>query len=711
MGTVNISIYKNIQDSKSQERIPLDIFLENVQKGQWQDIVLPIRTITDPDIRKQRKAKVPYVTISGVFGEVRNRENLKIHSGFISMDIDNLGTEVNGTMQLLKQDPYCYSAFMSISGTGVCALFKIDPERHQDAFLALSDYLLNKYQLIVDPSGKDTSRPRYISFDPELFINDKCLIFKKYLPKEKKRKITSTIFVKSEFDEVINKMVAAQVSCVEDYRDWLAISFGLADQFGEAGRQYFHLLSSCSNKYETSMCDRQYTHAIKREGRGGSKITIATIYWFAKQAGININSERTKKIAAITTTQKKAGLDSTQIITNLKKFEGIEGAEDIVQQAFSANNNFAKEESLIENIRAWLRCNFNLKRNVITRKIENDGQIFEEIDFNTIFLEAKILFDDLSFDLFMKIIMSRNTIQFNPLKEFVDSHPWDGTKRLGQLAACITSNTGTPEWRERMVTLWMVGLIESIYGGNSELNFILVGKKDTGKTFFFRNLLPPELKDYFANSQLNRGTDDEILMCEKLIVFNDEYGGKRKDAEREEKRLMAADYFSLRVPYGRGNETIKRIANLCGTCNEIDILDDATGNKRIVIMEAIGRFNFELYNSLDKAQLLAEAKALWDAGEKPKLKEEEIDMLENLTDKKYGKVSFEAEMLAQHFLPADQTDPWDFMTATQIKNFLELHTKEKININKLGAQLRKIGYIRYCKGKVYGYDIRPIPKT
>lgn len=200
-------------------------------------------------------------------------------------------------------------------------------------------------------------------------------------------------------------------------------------------------------------------------------------------------------------------------------------------------------------------------------------------------------------------------------------------------------------------------------------------------------------------------------MCEKIVIFNDEYGGKRKDAEREEKRLMAADYFSLRVPYGRGNETMKRLATLCGTCNETDILDDATGNRRIIIMEAIGKFNFELYNSLDKTQLLCEAKVLWDAGERPVLNDEEIEVLEKFTDKEYGKTSFEAEMITLHFLPPELTDPWDFMTATQIKNYLELHTKEKININKLGSQLRKMGYTRKSNGKNYGYDIRQIPKV
>ena len=703
---MNISIYKNIHDSKSQERIPLDIFLENIKNGYWQDIVLPIRVKNNEDEIKQAKSQVPYVTISGVFGETRNRENLKIHSGFIAMDIDKLGNEVNGTLQLLQQDVYCYSAFTSISGTGVCALFKIDSERHADAFLGIADYLLKKYQIIVDPSGKDTCRPRFISFDPELFINDKALLFKKYLPKEKKRKIVSTIFVQSEFDEVVKKMVDANVSCVEDYRDWLTVSFGLADQFGEAGRQYFHQLSSCSSKYETSMCDRQYTHAIKREGRNGSKITIATIYYFAKQAGINVYSEKTKKIASVTSSQKRAGLDADKIIENLKKFEGIQDADAIVKQAFASNVD--TEGCLVDNIRVWLRHNFNLKKNVITRKIEDDGNVLEETDFNTMFLDAKILFDDLNFDLFMRVVLSRNTTEYNPIMDFIKSIEWDGEERINQLGACITSNTGTLEWRCLMVRRWYIGIIASIFGYVNELNFILVGGKNTGKTKFFKYLLPQEFQSYFAMSQLNRGKDDEILMCEKILILNDEYGGKNKMDERNEKRLMASDYFSLRVPYGKMNETIRRIATLCGTCNEIEVLDDATGNRRIIVMQSSGKFNYQLYNSLDKYQLLAEAYQLYLYGERPEFSNEEIELLEANTDGEYSKVSFEQEMLRQYFESPEKTNPWDFMTTSQIKLILESHTKEKININKLGAQLRKLGYIRSKKNGIYGYDIAQI---
>lgn len=701
-----ISIYKNIYQNTSNDVVSIDLFLDAIQTGKWQDKVLAVRVIKDHDLRKKAKEKLPYVTISGLFSAVREAKSITQHSGFISMDIDNIANEVEGIRTLLKTDPYVYSAFTSASGTGLCVLFKIDPEKHTEAFEGLADYLIKKYQIIIDPSGKDVSRPRYVSFDPELFVNSGSAVFKKYLPKPKKRKITSTVFVQSEFDEVIKKMVDASVSCVEDYRDWRDIGFGLADHLGEAGRPYFHALSSCSPKYDPSMCDRQFTHCLRSHGSTG-KITIATIYWFAKQAGINIYSEQTKKITAATTTMKKAGLDAKAIAENLKKFEGITGADEIIKQAFASN--IPTENSLVENVRMWLRHNYNLKRNLITRKIDNDGVVLEEKDFNTMFLDALILFEKLSADVFMKVIFSNNTPDYNPVQDFILSIQWDGENRMDRLAACINSETGTIDWRCSMVRKWYVGIVCSAFGITNEFNFILVGGKNTGKTKFFKYLLPPELEAYFGMSQLNRGTDDEILMSQKLIILNDEYGGKNRADERTEKRLMAADFFSLRVPYGKGNEDMKRIATLCGTCNENDPLDDATGNRRIIVMESAGKFNYELYNSLDKYQLLAEAYQAYKNGERPELTDEEIVMLEATTDGKYSKVVMEGEMIQQYFLPPDKTNPWDFMTATQVKQHLEHHTRANLNINKIGAQLKKLGYNRRANGSKYGYDIAIIP--
>lgn len=701
----SISIYNNVKQTETTETILLSAFLDAIQSGKWQDKVLKIRTITDKDLRRAEKINLPNVTVSGIFGK-RIDNDCKLHSGFIAIDLDDLGNEVEGTRELLRHDPYIYSCFTSVSGTGLCLLLKIDTEKHRESFEGIADYLIKKYQIIVDPTGVNPSRTRFVSYDPDLFINEDALKFKKYLPKIKARKITASVFVQSEFEEVVNKMMAANISCVEDYRDWRDIAFGLADQFGEGGRQYFHSLSSCSSKYEQSMCDRQYSHAIARNGKQTNKITIATIYWFAKQAGINTYSEKTNKITSATAAGKKAGLDAKVISLRLAEHEGITDVDDIVSQAFESNAE--SNECLVNNIRMWLRHNQQLKRNTITRKVECCSYELDDTTINSMFLDANVIYPKLTFDLFIRVIFSSNTPDYNPIKNYIESVEWDGHCRIEQLAKSITSNTGTPEWRDRMVTKWLIGIIHSAYGGKNELNFIFVGAKNTGKTEWFRRLLPDHLQKYFAESQLNRGKDDEILMCEKLIIFNDEYGGKNRNDERNEKRLMASSEFSLREPYGKSNVTLKRLATLCGTCNERDVLDDPTGNRRIIIIEAHGRFDYELYNSIDKQQLLAEARSLWLDGERPILDDADIIELEKTTDGEYSKVSFEEEMIQQYFLPPEKTNPWDHMTTSQIKVHLENHTREKININKLGSRLRKLGYNRKGKGTIYGYDIAPI---
>jgi len=703
-----ISIYKNVKEVTSTETVLLSIFLDAIQSGKWQDQVLKIRTITDKDLRSSEKIKLPNVTISGVFGK-RVDADCKQHSGFIAIDIDNLGTEVESTRELLKTDPYIYSIFTSVSGTGLCAIVKIDPEKHREAFEGIANYLLIKYQVTADPTGVNPSRTRFVSFDPDLYINEKSAKFKKYLPKQKKRDLTTTIFVQTEFDEIVNKMVEQKVDCCDDYRDWRDIAFGLFDQFGKAGFRYFDALSRCSDKYDETVCGEMWGHAGNRSDWNGKRVTIATIYWHAKNAGINIYSEQTKKVVSATSTMKKAGLDANTIASNLKKFEGIEGVEEIIKQAFSSNASFTGEGTMVENVRMWLRHNYNLTRNMITRKIENDGEVLTEVDFNTMYLDALIIFEKLTFDLFFKVIMSHNTGSYNPITDFIKSIEWDGENRIDQLGACINSKTGTVEWRCLMTRRWYIGVVSSVFGYINELNFILVGGKNTGKTWFFSELLPPELQPYFGRSQLMRGTDDEILMCEKMIILNDEYGGKGNRDERNEKRIMAAPGFDVRAPYGRGNEFITRIASLCGTCNDLGVLDDATGNRRIVVMESVGRFDFNLYNSLDKYQLLAEAYAMVQKGERPKLKDEEIDELEAITDGQYSKVVIEGELIQQHFLPPSKTNPWDHMTATQIKVFLENHTRNALNINKIGAQLKKLGYTRSKKEGTYGYDISSVP--
>lgn len=691
-----ISIYKNVKDTTSQETIHLETFLHAVQSGKWQDQVLRIRTLND-DERRVAKTMLPNVTISGVFGK-RVDSDCKLTSGFIAIDIDNLKSELEGYRTLLNADPYTYASFSSVSGTGLCVIYKIDPQKHKEAFEGIASYLLTNYQIVVDPTGINLSRTRFVSFDPALFINESSLTFKKYLRKPKQRKITATIFVQDEFDRVINEMIQQNVSCVEDYRDWRDIAFGLADQFGEAGRPYFHTLSSISEKYESSICDRQYTHAVKRQGTTGSKITIATIYWFAKQAGIQIHSEKTKKIAAATSTLKQKGLDADGIKKTLEEFEGITDADDIIKQAFAANTSFSSGETLVENVRMWLRHNYRLRRNLITLKVENAGRVLDDIDLNTMFLDCKVLFDDVTFDLFCKIIFSANTESYNPFFEFFEANK-DQTKTgtIDAFFGCFETRDDIKYFGKK----WVVACIASIYGKHNPLMLIFAGEKQgTGKTEAFRRMLPKELKSYYGEISTGmKDTDLNIMLTQKLIVIDDECGNKSKKDAQHLKSTLSKQTFTVRLPYGKVNVDLTRLANLGGTSNDLGLLNDPTGNRRIVPIE-VTDINRASLNAVSKVSLWMEAYTLYHSGFDYELTGDDIKKLAGETEK-FEETTLENEMLQKFFQP--EVDY--FLTASEIKNKLEVLTVQKYSLKRLGMEMKRLGYKRKKKVGVYVYMI------
>lgn len=700
MESIKFSIYKNIYDNQSSNTLSYNAFLDFIKNGKWEDQVHKVRIIKDYAERKKEKEKMPYVTISGFFAQERKAALITAHTGYLAMDIDNIPGELDGTKTMLAADSYVNAIFTSVSGTGLCVIFKIDKDKHKEAFESISDYLLKTYQIIVDPSCKDVSRPRYVSYDPDLYYNEQSILWKKYLAKQKQRKITHTIFVQTEFDEVIKQMVQMNVSCVDDYRDWVSIGFGLADEFGERGRDYFHALSAISNKYEKSICDKQFTHCLKAKGSNG-KITIATIYYFAKQAGINIFTEKTKRIAAVTSSQKKAGLSAQQIADNLEKFEGIpkQEASDIINQAFVSNESFSKNESIVDNIRILLRHTYSLKRNIITRKIENNGKILDESDLNTMFLDAKVLHNELTSELFLKIIFSNNTENYNPLLEWFENN-------TGEPNGVIDAFFGSFNTNDDILYLgkkWLVSVISAIHGVHSPLMLILAGEKQgTGKTEAFRRMLPTELRQYYAESKLDAGKDDEILMTQKLIIMDDEMGGKSKKESKRLKELTSKQTFTLREPYGKMNVDLNRLAVLCGTTNDMQILNDPTGNRRLIPIQ-IHSIDFKKYNEVDKRLLLIEAYNLWKSGFEWQLTSEDVEAMQS-NNNKFEEFSLEYELINKYFrIPYGS---WEVeMSATEIKIKLEASSNQKISLKRIGMELKRMGFNSTIK-KINGKTIQ-----
>ena len=685
-----ISSYKNVHDKQDVD-IEIDSFLEGVRSGRWEDIALEVRNAPTKDIKDAIKKRAPLVTPSGSFAE-RKVDGLRKHSNFIAIDIDNL-EDPAATKKRIQDDAYIYACFISISGNGLCLIIKIDGTRHLDAFNGIAAYLYNEYQLIVDQSGKDVSRARFVSYDPFLLLNTKSATFKKYLPKKKEPKHPKVLVIKTDFDSMIKQMDDKGLNLCEDYSDWVRICYALVSEFQEQGRDHFHTLSSTSSKYNSIDCDGQFDACLKNHNESkAKKSSIGTIYFHAKQNGIEIYTEHTKSIARFTTSQKAAGLSADSIVKSLEvSGYSPEESREIVEQIVSKDIKF-KSDSVSTDIAAFVNT-YDLKKNVITRKIELDGKAIDDSDLNSIFLDSKAVFKESTKDLITAIIFSNRVPSYNPLHEFFEEQLFeydnDNWPNIKLLLSSVVSDTQEADF---FILRWLLSVVASAYGHKSELVLVFCGEKQgTGKTHWFRYLLPKKLRYLYAESKMDAGKDDEILMCGKLLINDDEYGGKSKKEDKRLKELTSKEFINVREPYGRVSVDLKRLSVFCGTSNETQILSDATGNRRIMPIH-INDIDHDFYNQCDKEGLWRELFCMYQMGAEYTILKEDIDRL-NAATEMYKISTPEDDLIHKKLTPGSATSYGEWMSLTDIQQYLMSDTKfNYLNTNRIGQILTSLGF-------------------
>jgi predicted P-loop ATPase len=205
--------------------------------------------------------------------------------------------------------------------------------------------------------------------------------------------------------------------------------------------------------------------------------------------------------------------------------------------------------------------------------------------------------------------------------------------------------------------------------------------------------LPPELANYYGETKLDGGKDDEMLMCKKAILCDDEFGGKSKQEAKKLKELSSKQYFSIRKPYGKVHEDLMRIAVLCGTTNDEEIINDPTGNRRIIPVNVLS-IDWEKYKLIDKRLLWMELYHLWQSvGDGWMLTDSDIEVLNSATTSNQ-QPSVEKEAILEFFeMPGNGSlDSW--WTNTKIKDFIETRSRMQISSYKLGANLKSMGFVK-----------------
>ena len=284
-----ISFYSSVEDNVGTEISLRDFLFCDKYKEQIEHI----RSITDEELQKSLKKQLPLATISGTFAPTRKAENLVAHSNLLCIDIDkkdNMGvTWFDDLKHEWHNIPQILYAGHSTCGEGWFAIFRIaHPNKHKAQFEALQRDFASS-GLVIDRACKDVCRMRFISYDPEPYVNESATSYNKVWVEPKP---TTHVFYSGGDDmEQVEKccqiITDRGIDITATYDDWFHVGAALAS-LGERGRSLFHMVSSQNAKYKAAETDRKFDNFL----RNVSSIKIGTFFHICSQYGINWKEDR-----------------------------------------------------------------------------------------------------------------------------------------------------------------------------------------------------------------------------------------------------------------------------------------------------------------------------------------------------------------------------------------------------------------------------------
>lgn len=202
-----ISLFRNYYETSPWASISILDFAANVIVCDYEAEITELRKSEDKEDRDKIKAKLPAVTVSGVFSERENKKLVR-HSGFICMDFDTKSnphitdwTEARDMIGSLAEVLFCA---LSVSGRGCFAIIPVAyPDKHVPHFEALKRIFADA-GYICDATS-DVSRLRGISSDRGATWNENARTFYRiYSPIKVKATTTPPVSGVPSIDGLIN---------------------------------------------------------------------------------------------------------------------------------------------------------------------------------------------------------------------------------------------------------------------------------------------------------------------------------------------------------------------------------------------------------------------------------------------------------------------------------------------------------------------------
>ena len=287
--------------------------------------------------------------------------------------------------------------------------------------------------------------------------------------------------------------------------------------------------------------------------------------------------------------------------------------------------------------------------------------------------------------------------------------PWDGQDYILELSATVSVKGDVEEqlFFADVLRRWLVGMVASWLDEDTVNQGVLVfiGEQGIYKTTWFSRLLPPELSDYFRiKVNASRvGKDDLIAMSQYGLVCYEELDVMRSSDVNTMKSVVTMPTIDERRPYGYYTEHMPHVASFCGTGNNVQFLNDATGNRRWLPFE-VERIDDPRLYPFNYEGIYAQAYALYRQGFRHFFSKAEEERLKT-HNRTFEAPCPEQEAIAKHFRHPGDGERGEFYTATDILQVVSEGPSLRFSSERIGAAMQKLGFVqRATKGR-RGYRV------
>jgi len=199
-------------------------------------------------------------------------------------------------------------------------------------------------------------------------------------------------------------------------------------------------------------------------------------------------------------------------------------------------------------------------------------------------------------------------VEYNPVRDWMESRRWDGESRLQSFLDSITSPNQA--LKEMLMKKWLISCVAAACEPKGvELEGILVfqGAQGLGKTLWFKRLANYDEGWLLEGATLNPSDKDSVKQAvSHWIVELGEIESTFKKSDIDQlKAFVTKKTDELRLPYDRAFTTYQRRTAFYASVNAREFLTDTSGNRRFWVIPVSG---IDVNHGVDMQQLWAEVK-------------------------------------------------------------------------------------------------------